>query len=205
MIAALVLAAGQSHRMGRPKMSLPWGETTVIGRVATVLAQSGLDEIIVVTGGARRQVEEALARLDEANLHGVRLRAVFNPVYEGKGMTHSLKVGLSAMEPEVSAAIIALGDQPQIQVSVAAEVLQGYRTTQAPLVVPSYQMRRGHPWIVDRCLWPEICRLGRAETMRDFLSRYQEQIHYVTVDTPTILQDIDTPEAYRRYRPDTDV
>ena len=70
-VAAVVLAAGQSRRMGRPKLVLPWGDTTVIGRVVQALLEAGLNEIVVVTGGARRQVEAALA--------GLPVRPVFNP------------------------------------------------------------------------------------------------------------------------------
>jgi len=202
VISAIVLAAGRSRRMGRPKMSLPWGETTVIGQVVAMLAQAGLDEIVLVTGGDWREVENSLNRLSENVLASAPVRTVFNPSYAKREMSHTLKVGLSALGQEVDAAMIALGDQPQVRVDTIVAVLTGYRSTRAPLVVPSYQMRRGHPWIVDRSLWSEILALDTSESVRDLLTRYEKCIHYVLVDTPTILQDLDTPEAYQRHRPD---
>jgi len=68
-------------------------------------------------------------------------------------------------------------------------------------VAPSYQMRRGHPMLFHRSLWPEILALHPPQTLRDLLLAHAERIHYVTVDTPTILQDVDTPEDYLKFRP----
>ena len=88
MIGAVVLAAGRSQRMGRPKMILPWGETTVIGQVANVLLAVGVDDVLVVTGGAQNEVEGALT--------GMPVRTVFNPEFANGEMMHTLQVGLAA-------------------------------------------------------------------------------------------------------------
>jgi molybdenum cofactor cytidylyltransferase len=195
MISAVVLAAGQSKRMGRPKMTLPWGETTVIGQVVSILVQSGLEQIVVVTGGASQEVEAALS--------GLPVTLVRNPRYSEEEMTCSLQVGLLNLEPtRVEAALIALGDQPQLKAGVVRAVLDEYRISRAPLVAPSYQMRRGHPWILDRSLWPAVLALRPGETIRKLMQTFPEKIHYVLVDTPSILQDLDTPEDYMAYRPD---
>jgi molybdenum cofactor cytidylyltransferase len=68
-------------------------------------------------------------------------------------------------------------------------------------VIPSYQMRRGHPWLVDRSLWADVMAICAPASLRDFLSDHQDSIHYVTVETGTILQDLDTPGDYLAYRP----
>ncbi len=194
MIAAVVLAAGSSRRMGSPKLILPWGATTVIGQVVKVLAQAGLGEIVVVTGGARQQVESALA--------GLPARPVFNSRYEDDHMALSLQAGLAALSPMTTAALVALGDQPQIEISVVERLLAVYQEYQPPLVIPSFGMRRGHPWIVARPLWADIMTLEPPTTLRDFVHAHAEHIHYVAVESDTIIRDLDTPDDYRREHSD---
>jgi len=193
MISAIVLAAGISRRMGRPKMTLRWGEITVIGQVVSVLVRSGLQEIMVVTGGAQHQVETALQDFP--------VDCVFNPGYSENEMMGSLQTGLSALSGDVNAAMVVLGDQPCIQEQVVERLFEAYAGTQADLIVPSYLMQRGHPWIVARSLWPEIMNLNPPETLRNFMKDHAEKIHYVSVNTATILGDIDTPGDYENQRP----
>jgi molybdenum cofactor cytidylyltransferase len=192
-VAAVVLAAGRSRRMGQPKMILPWGDTTVIGRVVGVLHQAAIQRVVVVTGGARRQVEAALS--------GSAVKLVFNPRFAQEEMLVSLQLGLRALENDAAAALVVLGDQPQIKVEVVQLILDRYRARQAPLVVPSFQMRRGHPWLVERRLWKSILELRSDCTMRDFLNQCADQIDYLMVDTSSVLQDLDTPKDYQRQRP----
>ena len=196
MIAAIVLAAGKSERMGRPKMDLPWGQTTVIGQVVTTLAQAGVDEIVVVTGGASEKVESALKVLPAK----LPIHTVYNQRYIKGEMMLSVKRGLSALNDRFEAALIALGDQPQVEVGVVRSILSEFKSTRAPLIVPSYKKHRGHPWLIARSLWPALLNLTDSETMRDFLNQHSDQIHYVLVDTQTVLQDLDTPADYQNYR-----
>jgi molybdenum cofactor cytidylyltransferase len=192
-IAAVVLAAGRSVRMGQPKMVLPWGDSTVIGRVVQVLAWAEIQPIAVVTGGARRQVEAALS--------GKTVQLVFNPRFVQAEMLVSLQIGLHSLGEEPTAALVVLGDQPQIELEVVQSILARYRSQRAALVVPSYQMKRGHPWLVERRLWQAIFDLGPSRTLRDLLNTYADQIDYLNVDSPSVLRDLDTPEDYRRQRP----
>jgi len=193
MIAAVVLAAGLSRRMGRPKMILPWGGTTVIGQVVQVLNQAGVDEIVVVTGGAHKQVESALT--------GLPARISFNPRFTEDEMIFSLKVGLSGLGDQFEAALVALGDQPQVQPQVVKSILETFNQSAAPLIIPSYHLRRGHPWLVARSLWPSILDLEPGNTMRDAINQHAKQIYYLNVETPSVLRDLDTPDDYRRERP----
>jgi molybdenum cofactor cytidylyltransferase len=193
VIAAVVLAAGESTRMGQPKMVLPWGETTVIGRVVQVLSLGGVDEVVVVTGGAREQVEAAL--------QGFSVRCVFNPRYTQDAMLLSLRTGLSALPKECQAAVVSLGDQPQIEVGVVRSLLEKYRQSGAALVIPSYKMRRGHPWILAQELWDAVYALSPGATMRQLIETHAGQIAYLELDHPSILRDLDTPEDYRQQRP----
>jgi molybdenum cofactor cytidylyltransferase len=179
--------------MGRPKMSLSWGGTTVVGQVVRTLTEAGAGEIVVVTGGAQEEIQAAL--------QGLEARLAFNPDYAEGEMARSLQVGLGELSEAAHAALVALGDQPQIETGIVQAVLNQFLESGAKLVVPSYRMRRGHPWIVARSLWPEVLALKPPHTLRDFLNANAGQILYLQVDNPSVLMDLDTPEDYRKYRP----
>lgn len=193
MISALILAAGQSKRMGRPKMLLPWGELTVIEQVVKTFLNAGVEDIVVVTGGAREQVDKAIESYPVQRVH--------NSDYEKGEMLSSLQLGLSKLSQPVQAALIGLGDQPQVQQRSVRLVCEAYQESQSRLVVPSFQMRRGHPWLVARTLWQEILALTPLESARDFLNRHAAEIHYVDMQTSSILADLDTLQDYQKDRP----
>jgi len=193
-VAAVVLAGGESRRMGVPKMTLAWGEHTVISQVVSVVRSAGVEQIIVVTGGAEAAVRHALA--------GEAVKLVHNEHYSLGEMLSSVQSGLeAALDGQAEAALIVLGDQPQIQVNVVQQILSSWRVSGAEIVIPSYQMRRGHPWLLARSLWQEVMQLQSGETLRDFLKGHKEKIIYQAVENDSILQDLDTPEAYQRQRP----
>jgi molybdenum cofactor cytidylyltransferase len=188
VIAALILAAGNSKRMGSPKMSLPWGDTTVLGQVLEVFKAAAVGYVLVVTGGAREGVEKI------ASAAGAQ--TVFNPDFAKKEMLSSLQAGLQALPADANAALIALGDQPQIQLDTVTAIATAYSQTRAALIVPSYHMRRGHPWLIARELWGQILSMQPPQTPRDFLNERAAEIQYVELDTASVLQDLDTPEDY---------
>jgi len=192
-ICAVVLAAGESRRMGKHKLVLPWGNTTVIGQVVSVLHDAGVGQIIVVTGAAHDLIKHVLEGSDAQIIQN-------QPSADGE-MLVSLQIGLSKAENHIQAALVVLGDQPQIQPEVVQAVMHNHADTHAKLVVPSFEMRRGHPWLVARPLWPEIVTLQKLFTLRDFLIAHANSIQYVNVDTPSILKDLDTPLDYQRERP----
>lgn len=192
MISALILAAGESRRMGRPKMLLPWDKSTVLQTVITTFQSAGLNDILVITGGSHLQVDA---------LVGQTVQTAYNENYARGEMLSSIQTGLKIKMSESRAVLIALGDQPQIQAGSIRQILQMYKKTGAALIVPSYQMHRGHPWLVARELWDEILKMPLGGTMREFLNRHAQDILYVQLDTPTILQDLDTPEDYLKSLP----
>jgi molybdenum cofactor cytidylyltransferase len=193
MISAILLAAGASRRMGQPKMLLPWGNFTVIEHVITTFLKAGVDDIVLVTGGAREQVERITERYP--------VRRIYNKDYAKGEMLSSLQLGLTAMSAQVQAALIGLGDQPQVQETSVRLVCEAYRENKPQLVVPSFQMRRGHPWLIARPLWGELLELKPPESPRVFLNKHAGEIRYVEVDTPSILADLDTPEDYQKSHP----
>ncbi len=193
MITAIVLAAGLSTRMGTQKLLLPWGDTTVIGNVLATLKKSGLSAIRVVTGGAQAALRDVVRNM------GCEL--VFNKDYANGEMLTSVQVGIKDLGTEVEAILIVLGDQPQIEGRVVVQILEHFEGNHHPLIVPSYHMHRGHPWLLARPYWEEVMALKPPSTLRDFLNTYQDHIEYLTVDTPRILQDLDTREDYTRSKP----
>lgn len=193
MISAIILAAGLSRRMGQPKLLLPWGGLTVIEKVITTFLNAGIEEIVVVTGGAREQVENVIEPYSVRKIH--------NSHHAAGEMLSSLQLGLRELPAEVQATLIGLGDQPQVQEESVHLVCEAYQERKSNLVVPSFEMRRGHPWLVARPLWDEILELKPSESPRDFLHRHAAEIQYVEVATSSILADLDTPEDYQRDRP----
>jgi molybdenum cofactor cytidylyltransferase len=193
MIGAIVLAAGKSVRMGQPKMLLPWENTTVLGTVLQKLGAAGIGEILVVTGAARESVQAVCDK------EGVS--TVFNRAYAEGEMLSSIQAGIRGLPAAVDAVLIALGDQPRMQIQTVVGVVEGFVQSGALLVVPSYQMRRGHPWLIHRSLWPELLQLKHGGNSRDFLHRHAANIRYVEANSPTILEDLDTPQDYLRLRP----
>jgi molybdenum cofactor cytidylyltransferase len=195
-LGAVVLAAGQSRRMGQPKQVLPWGSRTVIEQVVGTLEAAGVGEIVVVTGAARELVEAALS--------GQRAQTVYNPAFAEAEMLSSLKVGMRSLSENIRATLVVLGDQPGIEESVVREVVEAHIREGARLVIPSYQMRRGHPWLLEQSLWAELLALPEDKTLRDFLDAQREEIVYANVNSPAILKDVDTPEDYRQQKPPED-
>ena len=193
MISAIILAAGQSKRMGQPKMLLPWGNLTVIEHVIVTFLAAGIQDILLVTGGSHERVQEVTKQYPVRNIH--------NSEYVTGEMLSSLQVGLNNMRETTQAVLIGLGDQPQTQAGSIRLISEAYRSSNSLLIVPSFQMKRGHPWLVARPLWQELLELEPPETPRDFLNAHASQIQYVNVDTPTVLADLDTPEDYQNSRP----
>jgi molybdenum cofactor cytidylyltransferase len=193
MISATILAAGESRRMGQPKMLLPWGSLTVIEHVVTTFMRAGVEDIVVVTGGRREEVERVL--------EGYPVRTLYNRNYAAGEMLSSIQCGLADMPERTRATLIGLGDQPQVQERSVRLICEFYEQSRSRLVVPSYGRKRGHPWLVARPLWEELLALRPPETPRDFLNKYAAEIRYIDSDSPTVLADLDTPEDYRKYQP----
>ena len=193
-VAAIILAAGKSQRMGQPKMLLRWRDTTVLGQVVMTFSRAGIQDIIVVTGGDGTLVEGEVARL--AGLFPTR--AAFNPSYESEGMMASIQAGIKAMDPEYEAVLIGLGDQPQVEEKTVRDILATYEELNGSLIVPSYENRRGHPVLIDATYLPELHNLTARTNLRDFLNTHRDKIWYVEAG-PSVLMDLDTPEDYQRF------
>jgi molybdenum cofactor cytidylyltransferase len=193
MIAAIIPAAGRSMRMGRPKMLLPWGDATVLEQVIQTVHDAGIQDILVITGSARNEVEQIAARC--------RVRTTYNENFESEEMLASIQYGLRAQQASTEAVLICLGDQPQVQEESVRSVCAAFDKNRSSIVVPSYRMRRGHPWLVARPLWDELLKLQPPNSPRDFLNAHASGIEYVLLDSPSIIEDLDTPEDYLKFKP----
>jgi molybdenum cofactor cytidylyltransferase len=193
-IGAIVLAAGMSSRMaslGKPKVLLPWsGGKTILEHIIDQLILARVQHITVVTGNRSDEIG-ALAQKRGADV-------VFNPNYQTGEMLSSLKAGLRAQPAHVAAALVVLGDQPRIQPKIVGQVMMAYAEGNGDLVAPSYQMRRGHPILIDRRYWADLLALPDDGNPRQVINAHP--MTYVNVDNDSVLRDVDTPDDYRDER-----
>jgi molybdenum cofactor cytidylyltransferase len=191
VITGIILAAGTSSRLGRPKQLLDLGGVPIIQHVLDASTASTLDDVILVLGYGAQEIAEAVAVSTQ------RLRVVFNPDYS-EGMSTSLKAGLRAT-PASRAVLVLLGDQPGVSREAIDAVTRSWREGNGPIVQASYGGRLGHPIVLDRSVWPDIQELSGDEGARSILSRRPELRTLVEVgETPP--HDIDTEEDYAHVR-----
>jgi molybdenum cofactor cytidylyltransferase len=189
-IAAIILAAGESTRMGRPKPLCTFGERPALELVLDACGRAGLIRIVVLGHGA----EEIRA--------GVKFGGaivVDNPDFQ-KGQTSSLQAGLRALPPQVEAFVLFPADHPLITAEEIKPIILEYRRRrqERQIFVPSYNLKRGHPVLFDGSLRTELLRLPPDTPARRVVDLHPGRIAYVEIPTSAILMDMDTPEDYAR-------
>ncbi|MBU0703130.1 MAG: HAD-IIA family hydrolase [Chloroflexi bacterium] len=188
-IAAIILAAGGSTRLGQPKQLLDWGGRPLLAHVAGVALSAGLDPLIAVLGC---RVEEARKAL------GARpVQTVMNWRWQA-GLSSSLRVGLAALPPETEAAIFLQCDQPLVTTDLLRVLVSRFEETGRPIVYPEHAGRRGTPVLFARSLFPELAEVSGDEGGRAVIARHPDEVATVEVLDPDVLSDIDTPEDYQR-------
>lgn len=193
-IGAIVLAAGQSTRMGVSKMLLPWKETTVIESVIQLAVSAQLSPIIAITGAFLVPIREQLKKFQGL------VEEVNNSLFAQQEMFYSLKLGLQHLQGRCDAAMIFLGDQPQIPQKVVSQIVDRFQGSQAGILLPSYRMRRGHPILIHERYFAEILSMPDSGNLKDFLVKHSDSIDYLVVDTGEVLEDIDSPDDYVRIK-----
>jgi molybdenum cofactor cytidylyltransferase len=188
-VSGLILAAGASMRMGRPKQLLDWGGRPLVRAAAEVALAARLDPVLVVVGGARAEVEAALA--------GLPLRIVANRDYAA-GQSTSLRAGVAALDPEIDAVVVLLGDQPFVTAAIVERLVAEWQASAAPIVAPIYAGQRGNPVLFARAVFPELLAVQGDQGARGVLAADPARVRHVAFDDPSPLADIDTLEDYQR-------
>ena len=191
MITVIILAAGSSSRLGRPKQLLDLGGRPVLQHVIDAAAKAGADEIAIVVGHAADQVAKAVSLPPQARL-------VHNPDHT-KGQSTSLRAGLLAANPAAGAVVILLGDQPGVRPDAIASVVEAWREGAGPVAQASYEGRPAHPTVFDRSVWPELGGAAGDEGARSLLIVHPEWVRPVEVGGQPP-DDIDTEQDYARVR-----
>ena len=191
-IVGIVLAAGLSTRMGRPKQLLPLGESTVI-EVVVKQVRAQLDHVIVVLGHMADEIAPVLATCG--------VRCVVNERYRA-GMTTSVQCGIAASQEGIGAVsgyLICLGDQPGIGPgAMRAVVAAATGNCGRGIVIPRFRGRRGHPIFGNADYADEIARLGEDQGLNQVTRRHPDDTAQIDVEDEGVLADLDTPEDYRR-------
>ena len=187
MIWAIILAAGESKRMGRPKMLLPLGEKTIVETVVGTALGSSVDRVLVVLGAERKRISPLLKPFPVAT--------VYNPDFR-TGMLSSVQVGFAALPEGVEAAVLLLGDQPFVSVGVIDRLCAAHAGSPGCILLPVYGGRRGHPVLIPAAFRDEIPLLSEAVGLRELIHRHEDKIVEIEVEEDAILLDIDDPEAY---------
>jgi molybdenum cofactor cytidylyltransferase len=187
-LAAIVLAAGRSSRMGANKLLLRVGDRRVIEHILSSLKPY---ETIVVLGHRPDDVKE-LAEASGA-------KTVHNPNYD-EGMTTSFQAGLSSLDPDVEAVFMVLSDTFGFSHRLLEEMKGVLMDDPEALIVsPVHEGRRGHPVLFRKPIFDEFQGLGEGKTMRDVVNRHESQHRYVEADL-WFTVDLDTPEDYERVK-----
>jgi len=184
---AIILAAGESRRMGTQKLLLPYGETTVIETVVGKALDSGLDQVLVVLGADRDAVR--------ARLEKYPLKIVTNTNYH-QGMLSSVQAGFAALPADAAAAVIMLGDQPAVPTSAIRTVARAARETGKGIIIPTCGGHRGHPVLISARYAPAVAVLDPSIGLRQLRLEHAGDVLEVEVGDPAVLRDLDTPEDY---------
>lgn len=191
-IAALVLAAGRSTRMGSHKLLEVLGDRPLVRHVVDAALQSYARPVFVVAGHNEDAIRATLSSSDVC--------LVINPNF-AEGLSSSLKVGVRALPSSIDAVIVLLGDMPLITHSLINQMIDVFNVSpHASALVPTYQGEWGNPVLLSRKLFPEIEKLSGDVGARKILHAHRADVIEVSVTSDDVLVDLDTPEALAKAR-----
>lgn len=188
-IAAIVLAAGRSSRMGTHKLLLPLGGRPLVSYAVAATLRSAATPDIVVLGHDAARVRAALP--------AGRLQIVINERY-AEGMATSLQAGLAAVSEPARGALIVLADQPLLTTAAINRILAEASAHPTDIVAATYAGARGHPVYFPASLFPELHAITGDEGGRSVIARHARQLHLVPIEPPELGLDVDEPSVYER-------
>lgn len=189
-VAAVVLAAGLSKRMGRNKLLVEIDGRPLVARAADAALTAGLDPVVVVTGHEAEDIRATLAGRSVTFVHNADFAA---------GMTGSAKVGIAAVPAEADGAMVFLGDMPDVEAAHIARLLDAFDGPRS-ICVPVRDGRRGHPVLFGRANFAEILALSGDVALRTVVRNHADAVREVGMDDDGVLTDLDTAESLAVYR-----
>jgi molybdenum cofactor cytidylyltransferase len=192
MIHAVVLSAGESSRMGRPKALLPIDGQTFIEKIVTSLRQSGLEKILVVLGHNAEAMAQKIAHLP--------VTVLVNSEYQ-KGQLSSLQVAVRHLlaDEDCRGMLVHLVDHPYIDAELVNLLIKRFEDSGKLIVVPRFRGKRGHPVIFARSLFDQLLRAPMDQGAKAVVNAHREETLEVETADEGITLDIDTPELYRQH------
>lgn len=191
-VAAILLAAGRSRRMGAFKPLLPFGDRTVIECCINNLSAAGIEEIVVVVGHRAEEVRQQLKGFD--------VSFAVNPDPDSE-MSASIALGVEQVSSNAKALIVALVDQPAVPPEVIRLLIDEWKCG-ATLVQPERAGRGGHPVLIDLAHGDELLNLDPSQGLRALFASHREKVRRVPVESPYVARDMDTWEDYVRLHRD---
>jgi len=187
MLSSIVLAAGESRRMGVPKQLMPWRQSTIVEQTVDNLMGSAVDEVVVVVGHMAEEVKKVLATRP--------VKLVVNPYFE-QGLSTSIIAGLNQVDSQAQAVMLALGDQPLINSQVINRLIEEFYKHDKGIVVPTYQGRWGHPVIFAIKYKEKLLDLKGDTGGKQIIRNSTRDVLEVPVACESIYIDIDTMDDY---------
>ena len=188
MISGILLAAGESRRMGTPKLLLPWGNTTMIEHIVNSYLSADLCELVVVVGADEKSIRQALSSKP--------VLIVENPDYR-EGMGSSLRRGVKAASKDAEGYLIGLGDQPLITTEIVNHLITSFLKARPGIAVCAHKGKYGHPVIFGRKFRKALCSIKGDTGGRKIIGEHPAEVTYVEVGSDGIFADVDTPEDYQ--------
>ena len=189
MNVAIILAAGESRRMGRPKQLLPFGDKTMLECVIDAFETPRVDEIRVVLG---YQADEIAARIAHTPC-----KLVKNDRYQ-RGMFTSMQAGLRELPQKTKIVMLAICDQPRLKRETVETLIEEFEKKRYKILIPSYNGRQGHPPLLRAEYAKGILAMDESLTLKHFYAEHADNIARLVVEDEGVLVDIDDRETYER-------
>ncbi|MBN1478661.1 nucleotidyltransferase family protein [candidate division KSB1 bacterium] len=190
MIEAIILAAGESRRMGQLKPLMKIGDQTFLAKIAGEVKKAGIQRTHIVVGFKAEKIAKN-ACVDAFYIH--------NKHYEN-GQFSSLQAGISALSRNCSGALVCLADQPHIKAEWIGKLVAAFYSNSTVLVRPRFANRAGHPLIFSSVLFKEIIAMPATATAKDIVRKYAAETLFVDMDSDGILLDADTPQDFEKIK-----
>ena len=194
-VAGVFLLAGSSSRMGFPKPLLPFGEQTLAALLLKQILNSDLSPVIVVLGHKAEEIKKEIQKINDPS----RLKLIYNPEFK-KGLSTSISIGLSQIDPSLSGVMFLMGDQPLLTTKVINKLIREFIKSPAPIVVPLYGKRPGNPVVFRTSIIPELLKVTGDTGGRELIKKYWDQVKTVSIRPQRIGWDVDIWEDYQKAK-----